>query len=219
MKTLIIPILIILLVLYSCNKDDSELEILTLENHIFAGDYDANFIFKEFNPPLKIDLITDSLHNFKYGIDSIDINSDGMFDLIISQRFFMDRNNTVQTINNNNYPFCSLTLKNGLEVANKKETFNIGHGQTSSVLWVDTLEYNKRIDHINDWSVTNTKIWMWVVPPTSFWGSYGCWYSLSETEKYIGIRMKSDAAYKFGWIRVNQDSRENFEFISFAIEN
>ncbi|MEZ5083421.1 MAG: hypothetical protein R2750_08235 [Bacteroidales bacterium] len=217
MKSLIIPILIILLALYSCNKDNSEPQIFSIENQIFAGEYNADLDLKEFNPPLKVDLISDSLLNFKYGVDSIDINTDGNYDLIIHQRFIMDWNDTVQ-ISNTNYPFCSLTLKNGLEVACKNEIFYIGLGQTSSVLWVDSLEYLKRIDNLNDWSETNTNIWMWVVPPTSFWGSYGCWYNLIETEKYIGIRMKIITDYKFGWIKINQESRENFEFVSYAIE-
>ncbi len=215
MKILIIPIVIFLLVVNSCKKDDTP--IIKIESKIYAGISDSNFVFKEFNPPFKILFKTDSLNYYKYGSDSIDINSDGLYDLIIRQRFFMEGYHNTE-ISNNNYPFCSLTFKNGFEVANKKEIFPIGLGQNGSVFWVDTLGYKNRIDNLSNWTKSNTEIWMWVVPPTTFWGSNGCWYNLNNTEKYIGIRKEVNSKYKYGWIKMNQYSRENFEIISYAIE-
>lgn len=207
MKRLLYYTLIFLLFLNSCKKEDER-------KAVTAGVYDPTFTYHEFSPPFKVNQKLDSLTKYSFGVDSIDINLDGNFDLIISQSFGISTSETA-----NLFPYCKLTLKNGLEVASKTENYNIGHGQTGAVDWVDTLKYNLRIDHLNNWSGTNTSRWMWVVPPTSFWGTNGCWYNLTDTEMYIGIRMKIDGKYQYGWIKVNEISREEMLFLSYALEN
>lgn len=208
MKTFV-KCLILFLVLLSCEKEDDRKPVL-------AGVYDNDFIFHEFSPALKVDLKLDTLNNYYHGSDSMDINLDGSYDLIISQRILTDTANPDRS-NYKNYPFCRLTLKNGLQVATKKECFPVGHGQTSEVNWVDTLQYQTRIDNFEQWS-SNISHMMWAVPPTIFWGSDGCWYNLVNAERYIGIRMKINSRYKFGWIKVHQTSREEVSYISFALE-
>ncbi len=203
-------IIIFALIISSCKKDEFRKPVL-------AGVNDSNMFFYEFNPNYLTNFKTDTLLNLKFGIDSIDLNLDGKFDLLISQRFFTEWSDTIRIVNNN-FPYCKLTLKNDLEVAIKNEDYYIGLGQTSNVDWVDTLQFENRIENITDWSKTNVNIWMWVIPPTGFWGSYGSWYNLINTEKYIGIRMKFDSGYKFGWIKINQINRENLRFLSYAIE-
>ena len=105
-----------------------------------------------------------------------------------------------------------------MEVATKREKYSQGQGYFNSIDWVDSLQYNTRIDNIYEWSATNTSRAMWLVAPTIFWGSNGCWYYLTNAEMYIGIRMKTDSGYKFGWMKVNEISRENMFFISYAME-
>jgi len=210
MKGLVLNIFILILLIVSCKKEDTK-------NQVYAGKNDTNLNYTEFTPPFQINLESDSLNNIKYGMDSIDINSDGEFDLIINQRVLIDWNDTIQ-ISNSNYPYCNLTIKNGLELAIKSETIYIGLGQTTEVIWVDTITYNTSINNITEWSKPNTSTWMWGVPPTTFWGSNGCWYNLADTERYIGIRMKINSEYKLGWIRVYQHSREKIEIISYALE-
>jgi hypothetical protein len=46
----------------------------------------------------------------------------------------------------------------------------------------------------------------------------GRWYEVLNPEMYIGIRMKVHSDYKYGWIKVNATSRENIQFLSYAIE-
>jgi hypothetical protein len=205
-----ISIFFLALIISSCEKDEYKKPIL-------AGILDSGMLFYEFNPALHVNHKSDSLLNYRYGTDSMDLNLDGKFDLIISQRFFIDWNSSNQ-INDRNYPFCKLTLRNSLEVVKKTEIYYIGLGQTSSVDWVDALLFEKRIENSTEWSGTNINIWMWVIPPTVFWGSYGSWYTLVDMERYVGIRMKIDSTYKNGWIKINQINRENLVFICFAIE-
>jgi hypothetical protein len=210
MKTVFFKIFILILILNSCKKEE-------IKTEIFAGKYDAGMNYTELFPPQQIELKTDSANYTKYGMDSIDINLDGNFDLIFSQRLFFNWNDSAE-ISNNNYPFCILIMKNGLEIASISETIYIGQGQTSKVFWVEPLIYNSSINNITQWSETDPDIWMWVVPPATFWGTNGPWYNINETEKYIGIRMKENSEYKLGWIRAYQYSREKFEILSYAIE-
>lgn len=156
------------------------------------------------------------MKNRYIGADSLDINLDGKFDLTINQRKPLESiNPNYYTIDN--FPAFWITMKNGLEAATKIEYYGLGHGQYGNVSWIDTLNYKSRIDNIPDWSA-NISHSLWSVPPTLRWGSYGCWYNLTNTEKYIAIRMKIDSRYKYGWIKVNEKSRENMLFLSSALE-
>jgi hypothetical protein len=56
-----------------------------------------------------------------------------------------------------------------LEVAKKNEIYCIGLGQISNVDWVDTLQFENRIENIIEWSETIINIWMRVIPPTGSW--------------------------------------------------
>ncbi|HAH23365.1 MAG TPA: hypothetical protein DCL77_06365 [Prolixibacteraceae bacterium] len=200
--------LIFLLIFNSCKKEDNK-------KTVTSGVYDATFNFHEFSPPFKVNLKKDTVNHYSFGADSIDFNLDRNFDLVISQRL---TDKSVSRIDQNNFPYCRLQLKNGLEVATRKETYPIGLGDYSSIDWVDSLHYNTRIDNISEWSATNTSRFMWAVAPTSFLNTNGCWYYFTNVEMYIGLRMKTDSGYKFGWMKVNEISRENIFFFSYAME-
>ncbi|HET6558386.1 MAG TPA: hypothetical protein VFG54_13795 [Prolixibacteraceae bacterium] len=209
MKTFI-KCLTLLLFLSSCEKDNERTPVL-------AGVYDDTFIFYEFSPNLPLDLKPDTLNKFYYGSDSLDVNLDGKYDLLMSRRILLGTVPPAR-ITNDNYPFGRVTLNNGLEVSTKKEIYPIGLGQTNEVNWVDTLLYNSRIDNLPEWSGSDTYRFMWVVPPASFWGSNGCWYNLINAERYIGIRMKTNGRYNYGWIKLKQVSREEVYIVSYAME-
>jgi hypothetical protein len=58
---------------------------------------------------------------------------------------------------------------------------------------------------------------MWAIPPVGT-APYGPWYNLTNEEKYIGIRMKIGSRFKYGWIKMNVISREDMQFLSYAME-
>jgi hypothetical protein len=214
-------ILFLIVLLYSCKEEE-------FEPFVFSGIPKADMVYHEYNPPFKISLQTDSVKKIKYGTDSIDINLDGKFDLVIIVRLFSEWSDTYNRtcLEESNYPFSGFKTKNGLEIATKSESFPVGLGYSNSTFWVDPIPYVKRIDEIKDWHYSNQlrqsptlgKLLMWGAPPSLFWGSYGPWYKLTNSELYIGVRMKIDTEYKFGWIKVKVYSRESFEILSYAIE-
>jgi hypothetical protein len=208
MKTIIIFIFI-LLTLISCEKNE--------EMPVLAGDINLEMFHYEFNPALKVQLQIDSVNNRKYGKDSVDIDQDGNYDLFIQQNLFIDWKET-DRLDYGTY-FGKLVTKNGLEINTKTETYYIGLGQTSDINWVDTIKYEDRIDSRDNWSDPNNTIYkfMWALPsePTM---SNGCWFNILNEEKYIGIRIKINSIYKYGWVKVNQDAERNIEIQSYAIE-
>ena len=184
---------------------------------VFAGIYDSNYTFHEFAAPLKVNLKLDPLNNFYIGADSLDINLDGNFDLIIKQRMYLDITKP-NYYTYDTYPYCLLTFRNGLEFSKKIQYYIQGHGQYGTNVGIDTLNYKNRIDNISEWSGTVANAAMWLDPSSSLVSSNGVWFYLTNAEKYIGIRMKIDSRYKFGWIKVKEISREDISFISYAIE-
>jgi hypothetical protein len=209
MKTLFKSLLILLMTFPSCKKED-------FREPISAGIYDTGFIYHEFSAPLKVKLTLDALTDNYKGTDSIDINLDGAYDLIISQRIHLPPPTGIPSWEQ--FPYYRLSLKNGLEVATKFESYPVGHGQYDDVNWVDSLNFETRIDNISEWSDTNMTYTMWAIPPISAGVTYGPWYSLTNVVKYIGIRMKIGSHYKYGWIKVNEISHEDMSFVSYALE-
>jgi hypothetical protein len=210
MKTFAYFIIVILVFLFACKKEEDKSPVL-------AGVYDSSFIFNEFNPPLKVNLKLDAQKKFYVGTDSLDIDLDGNFDLIIKQRLYLDIAKP-QYYTYETYPYCLLTFRNGLEFSKKIQYYIQGHGTYGTNVGIDTLNYENRIDTISEWSGTVTNTAMWIEPTSSLVSSNGVWYYLTNSEKYIGIRMNINSRFKYGWIKVNQISRENISFISYALE-
>jgi hypothetical protein len=206
---IILQILIFLITLNSCEKDE--------ETQVLAGDVNLEMTHCKFNPPLKIQLQIDSVKNTKYGQDSIDINQDGIYDLFILQNLFIDWDETARL--DYGFYYGKIVSKNGLEIHTKTETYYIGLGQTSDFNWVDTLKYQDRINSRDNWSDPSNTVYnfMWALParPTM---TNGCWFDILDNERYVGIRMKINSEYKYGWLKVNQDSDRNIEIQSYAIE-
>jgi hypothetical protein len=209
MKIQINFMFLFLILLNSCSNEDDQIPV-------FAGEYDSNFIYHEFNPHLSIDLKFNILTDYYEGVDSIDINLDEKFDLYIEQQMPVPINSISPT--NSIYPFCKLITKNSLELAEKYFIYPAGHGYTQKATWIDTLYVQQRIDNLQYWSKATEFRLMWGIPPSTFGTSFGFWFEITNPEMYVGIRMKNGSDYKYGWIKVDATSLENMRFISYAIE-
>lgn len=215
-----------LLLLCSCDKEKEE------RIPVMAGVTNSDMLYYEYNPPLELQLQLDTLKKIKLGIDSIDIDLDGKFDIIINQRIFFDWSDNYNRSNlgKDNFPFIGLRLKNKFEVAYKDLSFPLGLGAFYNVQMVDTIPYQARLDKITEWHDSNmhssayigyynNSIWFWGAPPASFWlWNYGSWYELINKEMFIGIRTKFDTRYKLGWVKIKVFNHDKFEILSYAIE-
>jgi hypothetical protein len=210
MGTKPIYIFIIAILIIACKEDHFNMAVK-------AGSYDSDLRLNEFKPILQLSLKFDTLRNYWSGIDSFDINKDGISDLSISRRI-LPETNPKTPITEKNYPYCFLKPKNGLEVATKNEQRYLGLGQTTTQTWVNALAEECRIDNFPDWSGTLSNIAMWMVPPVTWVCSYGTWYNVNNKEMFIGIRMKISSDFKYGWIKIDQVSRENMALVSYALE-
>jgi hypothetical protein len=210
MRNIFICFMILLVLFGSCKKDKDE-----ARKAVYAGLYDTTFIYHEFVPPFKVNILWDSLNYYGDGKDSIDLSLDSNYDLLISFHLLYDEN--YQTYHEGS-PLqfnCKLIPKNGLEIATQIESITVHGSTTISLTWVDALKYNESIDNISSWSSGETMMWC---GDTYTMFSSGCWFKLSNSEMYIGIRMKNNSQYKYGWIKVNGISRENILFLSYALE-
>jgi len=115
--------------------------------------------------------------------------------------------------------YGKIVSRNGLEILINPETYYIGLGQTSDFNWVDTLKYEDRITSRDSWPNPNITVYnfMWAAPPRPTM-SNGCWYNILNKEKYIGIRMKINSKYRYGWVKVKQDSIRNIEIQSYSLQ-
>lgn len=195
--------------MYSCGKEEPQ-------NPVMAGEYDTNFIFHQYSTPKSIDLQYDSVTNYYRGIDSIDVNLDGIYDLIIDQHLQIPHLTNIPT--NKIFPYCKLTPINGLELATYLCSYAAGFGTFRKVEWVDSLSFQERIDEISDWSESSVSRYMWSNAPETLSTSTGFWYEVTNSELYIGLRMKENSKYNYGWIKVNALSREHLYILSYAIE-
>lgn len=215
MKWILSIFVILTVFVIACDHENGDDDPNNNKLPVYAGIINESMLFTELNPPLSVNLEYNDESQYYAGADSLDINSDGSYDLIIDVG--IPSIDTI-TVTPWLYPHTTLYYKNGLEVAVYTEYYPLGLGQYGKIDWVDTLKYKVRIDTFESWSEESIRNFMWVVPPAVIWGSNGCWYEPENAERYIGIRMKHDTLFNYGWIRVNEISNTELEFLSYAIE-
>lgn len=177
--------------LSSCKKEQ--------QKEVYAGRYDESFHHHQYNPPLKIDFQWDDQNLYGQGTMALDLDMDGVNDLVIYQHILnRDSLHLLQGMPNP-FPNCRISLLNGFEAAYYTETYPIGLGQTQTALFVDTLQFLERIDQIIKWFPTsNDPVALWQENPGNLAPSHGGWYYTRKT-MYIGLRNGN----KCGWIEID----------------
>lgn len=199
----------------SCKKDSIDLNNDNSVSiaKVYAGVHDASFNYSEFAPPFGISIIWDAQNLYGFGSDSLDIDSNGSYDLFISLQIL--NQDSLHLLNGmpNPFPSCVLNSKNGLEIAFYSESYPIGLGQTSTAIFVDRLDFNERIDLISDWE---TSINMWAENPGGAGTPpFGDWYSASS-ENYVALKM---AGNNYGWVKIDASDPKDPKILSYALQN
>ncbi len=208
--------LIILTSFISCNDEFKN------TNFVLAGMCDSSYIYHEYLPPLAVKTELNITTGFYEGTDSIDLNLDGNFDLIISLR--LHPNDTIYEKGKSlYYPTCRMDLKNGFEVAIKKMNYSCGHGYCNQTPFIEAFEYGSDVSRFSEWSEGETNQTLWnIFPP--YVGYPGGWWSFVKSEDmFIGFRHKHNGPkntfyYYYGWIKVNALDHQNMTFTSYAME-
>ena len=213
----------LLFLIVSCEKEEDRPSVM-------AGITNNNMLYFENHPALELQLQTESLGEIKIGIDSIDIDLDGSFDIFINQRVYLDWTDDFNrtSLEESNFPYVGLSLKNNFEVAYRNIPVNVGKGYINYIPMVDTISYESRIDGLRNWHDSkmdnnsymgfyNGSICLCGVAPSPFWNC-GIWYSIKNKVIYLGIIKKNDTGDNLGWIKVKVYSRDKFEISSYAIE-
>ena len=211
-------ILLIGFALLSCKKDEEDNPPLPPQDPVMAGEFDDGFNHREFDPPLQLELELNATTGYHVGSDSIDMDSDGEFDLIFFQMIQLGDSINTDSTTSNDFPQLVLRARHNIEIATREEIVAIGLGQSASIFWADTLHPGERIDTIEDWSDPGSREFMWAVPPSTFPQSNGCWYNLENTTRYVGIREEYGQGYRYGWVEINHISREDVRITACAIE-
>ncbi len=210
--------LIILTSFISCNDEFQN------TNVVLAGMYNSSYIYHEYLPPLAVKTELNITTGFYEGTDSIDLNLDGNFDLIISLR--LHPNDTIYEKGGRHYyPTCRMDFKNGFEVAMKGIPYSCGHGICNHAPFIAALEYGSDVSHFPEWSESKTNQTLWSIWPDDFgFKMPGGWWSFVKSEDmYIGFRHKHNGPkntiyYYYGWIKVNALDHQNMTFTSCAME-
>ena len=200
----------------SCNKDTVptiEEDGISENTQVYAGVYDSTFSYHQFTTPLEIAMTWDTQNLYGIGYDSLDIDSDGDFDLIFTLNLLNE--DSIHLISGMPNPFPSLHVhsNNGFKVASYDEVFYIGLGQTATATFADRLDLNERIDIISDWD-TDLKMWG-ENPGGAMMPPFGDWYS-ATSQNYLAIRLNDD---KYGWVEVDASNSKNPKFTGFSIQN
>jgi len=183
---------------YSCRKNP------TVQNPVYAGKYDDTYNYIKFSPVKNIQIKWDSLNFYGFGSDSIDLDQDGIFDMIFELALINE--DSLHLIDEFTFPlpYFAITPKNQLDLSCYYEYFYVGLNQTVKVEFLESLSYNDRIDTITNWlSSTDGKQLMWDTNPGFFIDpSFGKWYD-AVGNYYLGIRING----KYGWIEIDNANR------------
>jgi hypothetical protein len=198
--------------LFSCQKNND-----TTDDSVYAGIYDSTFDHYVFSPSKTVTIVWDGQDLYGFGSDSIDVDGDGSFDLLIRlSSLNYDHIDLLSGDYPDPFPSCRLEPKNGLTIAVYSESYPIGLGQTGQATFADTLGYGTNISRLTSWRGQETS-------PVTLWGqnpggagkpSFGGWYYTDDI-RYVGIKMNG----RYGWIEVRAIPPENPVFNSFALKH
>ncbi|MCB9191347.1 MAG: hypothetical protein H6602_06765 [Flavobacteriales bacterium] len=202
------------LLISACKKEESSSDLNT---PMHAGHYDSTSIYQSFQPPVSITIQWDSMNLYGSGLDSVDIDFNGVTDLMFSIDLFnFDSAQILGTSAHPNpipYPLpnCILTGTNNFEFCIYSETYGTGLGGTSQVSYVKKLTLGDRIDMENQWGTTEM-IWKHL-PNSLFTPPASEWYNASNSD-YIGLKLES----RYGWIEIDASDLENLKIKSLAFQ-
>ena len=220
MRNFIKTIGFIFLGFIACGKENNDIPNQDTTKYVIAGFYDTSYIYKQFQPEFFVTLNRVSCLDM-WGNDSLDINMDGIYDLIFKiadinessdENCFPESEDSTIVVDYwpAFYPFFSITLRDSFEILNHTTVDEYWSYPTS---FIDTLNSRDTINLRQNWKSDQVLYFYNYNKPET--GGYGDWINLNST-KYLGFRFSKNGVKKYGWIKIEKD--DNFVFRELAYE-
>ncbi len=173
----------LLFIISACQKDNQTIEQQNVPvGYVIANDsITEGYIYKEYN-----DTIPESLNNTES--KSIDIDGDSEFDYKLTYSFSHSVTGSYWT----SFAIYSLNGNAGFTADTSNEYVAKLNGDTinANYYWKNTSSYISSYSYIT-------------VPPNAGSHTTSNW---TQAVDYIGIRIKKNGIYKYGWIKTNRNS-------------
>ncbi|MBL1280447.1 MAG: hypothetical protein COA33_009255 [Fluviicola sp.] len=195
--------------LFSCQKD----QVDPVYTDILAGEADTSYSVTFLTAPLSINVVYDAQNLYGYGIDSIDIEGDGSYDILIELDLLNPDSLHLLIGQPNPFPNCRITTMNDLEIAIDSIPVYVGLGTTAYFKFAAMYQMNDVISISGTW-YKNSMVKLWQENPAFPSSTFGEWYSIHAV-RYIAIRKNG----KYGWMEIDATNHEDPQILSFAIEN
>ena len=203
--------------LYSCKKDKGleniNKEPAKMASMVYAGVHDSSFYYNNFQTAVQIATTYDAQNIYASGSDSIDLDSNGTYDLFISLRLMNEDSIHLLPILLYQFPHCSLKTSNEFQLSFEDVYYPIGLGMNGILSFVNKIDYNTLISSTMDWQ--NEGLLWQQSPSTSGNPPKGPWYIPETSYFYIGIRKNGN---NYGWIEVDASDPRDPKFLAVALK-
>jgi hypothetical protein len=160
-------------------------------NFIIAGKHDSTYYYHDFIPDTEVIIIPTAS---SFGYYSLDINNDGLLDFKIA---LLSPGTAMG--GNSDYCFISpLDTNNEIALAYYDSCFLTSGTYLSRFGMINAFNYNDSINASAFWSNGDSYLehWGYVL------GNFSCQNSNYSDTTFIGIRLKLDSVYAYGWIQI-----------------
>ncbi len=202
---------ILILVVVSCIKETLGHYSKSSADLVLAGAYDESYTHKVYSPGFSVNLKQIGCWEMA-GSDSIDINGDGIYDLILS----------VGDLNDTPYAECcpqsddpnilidcmpaffqyyQVATSDSFEILAEKVIDDLSSGMRC---FIDTLNLNDTISKRNNWS-SERKLYFYDNNKSPM-GGYGKWVNI-KSPKYLGFKFSAKGINKYGWIKIERTNK------------
>jgi hypothetical protein len=213
MRRILFVFLAFLFILLSCKKKK---DLPTEEVSCKAGVHDENYNYVELVSFPELNMQWDVQLLYASGKDSIDLDNDGLHDMILTMNYYDEDSAHLISGYPNPFPGFWLTAKNGFEVNCTKEIVYHGMGASTTNYFPDTLSYGQEVTLGQEWHSGS----LWGENPIPSQLTFGPWYNVDKIY-YLGFRklisFGNGKIYKYGWIKVDCTNRYEPVFLSYAV--
>ncbi len=202
----ILSIFLLIFLLISCKKEVENPSI------VYAGVQNADMYTKVYSPEKEITVTFDAQNLYATGMDSIDVDNDGIFDFTFYLNYYnVDSAYLITGPYPNPVPSFKMEYTDDILVCIDSVAVYVGLGSITHFRYANCFFFEEQISFYNSWRGNNVKIWEEVPIYTS--SANGEWY-LANSKRYIGFHK----GLKVGWIEIDITNPKKPKIVSHSIQ-